>query len=612
MYESIRRVLSRPRADAWTVLVATLLIAPSIASGLAADDFIHELALGHSNPLVGFRRSPFDLFRFASPDANPALVNDGVLPWWIDPNVRFAFFRPLASATHWLDHLLLPGNAVFMHLHTVAWHVATLLAVRSLYRTLHGPGWLAALALALYALDDSRGSPVAWVANRNELVACALSIWAITWHHRARQGDRRAAWLAPLALGTAMFASEGAIAVTAYLFAYSVYLDVGTLKQRLLRLWPYTVVILFWAAIYRGVGYGISRSGLYFDPLRDPASFLKMLPERFAMLWLAQLGGPWSEGWNAYPVMFPGLENVVAGMAVVVIAGTAVLFTPLLRRDRVARFWLLGAGLGTLPACGAFPADRLLPWIGIGAMGVTAQFFFGYVEGEAEPASRALVSRVGAAAIVFAHLVVGPILLPLRAVGIAQVRGSLDRADATIPSTPDVTKRIAIYVNPAADPYASYIPVTRAALGVPRPETQRWLATGATPVHVTRVDEQTLRVRPDGGYMILPSERLFRNTVEHPFVVGEIIHTRELMVTITAVTRDGRPAEILARLDRPLEDPKYLWLAWSAGGYAPFTPPALGQEVVAPASDLVTVAYGPDSPVTKALRGQGPKVTAPR
>ena len=224
---------------------------------------------------------------------------------------------------------------------------------------------------------------------------------------------------------------------------------------------------------------------------------------------------------------------------------------------------------------------------------------------EAPPAEQArLLPRFGAAAIVMVHLVIGPLLLPLRSIGISQVRAAIDRADATIPRDPSITRRIAIYVNPAADPFASYIPVTRAALGIPRPRTQRWLATATTPVHLFRVDDRTLRVDPEGGFMILPSEKLFRNTRAQPFVVGEQIETQGMRITISRVAPDGRPEEVLARFDRPLEDPEYLWLAWKGGGYAPFALPAVGGDATAPPADLVTVAYGPESPVTKALSGR--------
>src|SRR5512146_2374883 len=114
MYDWIRRVLSRPRADVWVIVLASLLMATSLPAGLAADDFIHEVALDGGSGISGFARSPFDLFRFATPDVSASLQNDGVLPWWIDPSVRFAFFRPLSSLTHWLDPALFPGNGFLL------------------------------------------------------------------------------------------------------------------------------------------------------------------------------------------------------------------------------------------------------------------------------------------------------------------------------------------------------------------------------------------------------------------------------------------------------------------------------------------------------------------
>ena len=108
--------------------------------------------------------------------------------------------------------------------------------------------------------------------------------------------------------------------------------------------------------------------------------------------------------------------------------------------------------------------------------------------------------------------------------------------------------------------------------------------------------------------MLLPSEKLFRNAARHPFKPGDRVTVDELEVTIETVTSDGRPDEVLTRFARPLGDPHYLWLAWFGGGYVPFTPPGVGSETTVPATDLVTVAYGPDSSITKMLR---PQVTVP-
>ena len=50
------------------------------------------------------------------------------------------------------------------------------------------------------------------------------------------------------------------------------------------------------------------------------------------------------------------------------------ILLPLLRRDRVARFFCLGMVIALVPSCAAFPDDRLLFFASFGSMGVMAQF----------------------------------------------------------------------------------------------------------------------------------------------------------------------------------------------------------------------------------------------
>ena len=80
-----------------------------------------------------------------------------------------------------------------------------------------------------------------------------------------------------------------------------------------------------------------------------------------------------------------------------------------------------------------------------------------------------------------------------------------------------------------------------------------------------------------------------------PFHVGEKVVLDELEVTVTGTQPDGNVSEILARFDRPLADPSYVWLAWEGGGYASFSPPPLGQGTTLPETDYFKVAYPPDS-----------------
>ena len=68
--ERARGLLERRWAPAATILLALLLVSPSLKAGLVADDFIHRLRLDPSHRLAGFDPAPLDLRR--SDAAGPA------------------------------------------------------------------------------------------------------------------------------------------------------------------------------------------------------------------------------------------------------------------------------------------------------------------------------------------------------------------------------------------------------------------------------------------------------------------------------------------------------------------------------------------------------------
>ena len=44
----------------------------------------------------------------------------------------------------------------------------------------------------------------------------------------------------------------------------------SSLRQRVLALLPYAIVLLAWGLVYVALGYGSKGSGFYIDPLRSP------------------------------------------------------------------------------------------------------------------------------------------------------------------------------------------------------------------------------------------------------------------------------------------------------------------------------------------------------
>lgn len=569
-------MLERPFAARLVLLISLTFMLPSLNTGLAADDYVHQLMLDAKPRLSGFVRAPLDIFRFTGERYSPLLRDDGVFTWWDDMHAKLAFFRPVSALTHWLDHAWFADLPWLMHLHSLLWGAVLMLGVLALYREILPSRFSCTLAFALYALDDARAWFVSWVAARNATVATAFSVWAIYLHVRHRKGTLAAGvWLAPLSLALGLCSGEGAIATYGYLFGYALFVEKDPLMVRMVRLWPYAFLLIGWRVLYRYLDYGVFGSSLYADPINDPLAYLMHVLERAPVLVATQVGGPWSDTWTSLFV-FPALRVVFYS---VFLCGSALVVWfawPYVRREPVLRFCLVGSALSVLPACAVFPADRLLTWIAIGACPVLAAVIEPLLCGRAMAIPHPRLSHVAPALgflLVFSNLVLAPLLIPSRARGNIAMRDILGRADAGVPRDESIRDKTVMFVNPPAVPLASYIPITRAALDEPRPRAQRLLATATTELTVTRTGERTLRLAPRGGFLQNPASKLLWSPSSRPFHAGEHIAFGDDDVKIEAITPDARPLRVEITFAHPLEDPSYLWLSWQDVTYVPFFRP---------------------------------------
>jgi len=132
------------------------------------------------------------------------------------------------------------------------------------------------------------------------------------------------------------------------------------------------VVVAAWQVLYTGLGYGVLGAAPgYLNPLRERLQFAGALAKNGPILLVAQWTGPPSE---TFPTLSPGGAALrwVGAMLILIVIGA--MLAPLLRRDPVARFWALGQTLAVVPICAAVPHDRYLFFVGLGAMGLLAQF----------------------------------------------------------------------------------------------------------------------------------------------------------------------------------------------------------------------------------------------
>ena len=560
---------------------------------------------GPADPSMGHAWNPFS-FLDGDPVRNHTLMDFGWLPWWSDLECKASFFRPVTSLTHVLDYRVLHEWPMVMHVHSLAWYALAIWAAAALYRRLMGrtlPAWVAVLAALLFTVDEAHAMPVGWLANRNAVIAAAFGILTLLAHDRwRRDGWRPGAVLAPLVLALGLLSKESVVSVGGYLLAYALFLDRGPLRRRLLSLVPCLLVGVVWYAAYKALGHGTSGSAVYIDPAHDPVRFAWQAVRHAPLLLCGQWGLPSSE---LSLVLSATAFWAHWAWAMVYTALVAVLLAPLVAREPLARFWAVGMLLSVVPACAPFLHDRLLMFVGLGAMGLLAQWLAGRSEGAAWlPASRAWrrLARVFAGVFVAVHLVIAPLLLPVGAGAMRVLGESLGQQNASLPTDEAFTRETVVFAN-SFTALADIVWVqTRVYRKEPLPLRSLRLCPSCTPATLTRIDDRTLAVRPVGGYLLPPRQwpeperappvsalymlrsmdLLFRSEGDL-LPLGYTVELAAATVEVTALTEDGRPAEATFRFRVPLEDPSLRWLVQRGMRYEPFTPPAVGETVEVPA-----------------------------
>ncbi|MGB0589656.1 MAG: glycosyltransferase family 39 protein [Myxococcota bacterium] len=561
---------ARPNATLWVIGFAAFLASPSLMTPLVADDLMHQVKIDPERPLPGLGGPDAPYFVFADGTAaqRSAMMEEGMFSWWTAEDFKLAFWRPVSEATHRLDDVLFGPNSLLIHLHSLIWFILVLWALNRLYRRLHTPR-AAFLALCLYGFDDARGLVLGFASNRNALVAVFFSACVLIAHDRwRREGWRWGTIVGPMMLGVALLSGEIAIAATAYLFAYALFIDEEPFRRRVLSLLPYAALTLAWLVVHRYQGYGAMNSGIYIHPLADPFGFLHKLTERLPMLVLGQVGGVPSDLWIFYP---PNIKEGVLTLAYLFLLTIAWLLVPWMRRNRVVSFWTLGAALSLLPVCATFANDRLLGMVAIGASGTLAIIL---ADALSRPPSKLL--RTGVGVLVMVHLILAPMTLPLRAMTIQGLDTLYETTvNQAVPRTPEVTQQTLVVPQALSDGSICYLPATRAARKEPRPKALRLLSSGYQRVEVLRLDAHTLKLEPEQGFYATEGEQMTRSASQ-PFAVGDRVALGDMRVTVTEVNDRGRAMSAEFRFDSPLEDPKWLWMQFNRGVLEPWAPPSIG------------------------------------
>jgi len=280
------------------IALGVLLVLPSLWAGLFADDLSHAVLLTKADvaPLIQPENSSLaNLFTFVTPEPERRmqLMSKSLMPWWTTENFSMVFFRPLAELTHLIDYQLL-SSPFLMHLHSLLWYIAVLFMLRRFYRSIL-PVPIALTALLMFVLDASHGFTLAWLANRNALMALFFSLAAslvflkLVSSGKEQVGKQDAAgqtlksllWMSVLII-LAFLSGEIGISVGVLLLVIALFYTRSNAKHSLAGLAVAFALFILWQGFYQYEGYGASGNSAYYaDPLAEPMHYFSAFVPRF-------------------------------------------------------------------------------------------------------------------------------------------------------------------------------------------------------------------------------------------------------------------------------------------------------------------------------------------
>jgi len=539
----VRWVIQSVESRVFFVVLAGLLI-PTLWVGMMADDYYLAIRVLEPSLLPAINdASLFNMFSVSDgqPATNRYLVQQGVMPWWTSTEFRFQMWRPLAELSHGLDYSLWPNTPWLMHLHQLIWALLFFtLAYRFLLRFCDERA-VALLAFVLFAISANHGQTIAWLASRNTLMASACGMAAVLLHVKSRQPGQALAHvvglrlLALLIFVAALLSSEYGLSASAWLFAWTFTLDRGGIARRVVRLMPYGVIMLLWAAVYQYWNHGVTASEYYTDPARSPLQYglvlLQVVP-----------GILFNSIYHIPAAVFGSAKFGQPGWYVALISSLFFLYLirDLLRQPQM-RFFLLGSVLCMMPVAAGPGGPRILAFISLGITPLVASvitqwaFRSGKFSGQRDVAG----------------ILAWPVLL-LTALSVATlptvsvVYHDHDRSNVAQParqlpiSEQDVDSTV-VLINPNSMFYAIFYPLARAYQGLPNPANFYPLASGDRSMTLQRDAEHSFVLTPEDGFLLEPAAYFMRSKSEL-FSVGQRFEYEGLVVEILSLLQDGRPA----------------------------------------------------------------------
>ena len=534
------------------IAIAVGIALHSVTTGFITDDHAFRAML-HSTS--GRAPAAWDLFRFAGgdPETTALAIRFGHTPWWTSPDFRIHFARPLTSLLFAADDRVFGDNPVGYHLHSLVWFVAFLAAAAACLRRIL-PHAVATVALAVFAWHAGHSQAYAWPSARHVLVAATPALLALY----ARLCGRR--WLSLALVIVAFAGSELALGVVPFLLAYEI---LGP-ERSWRRCIPLVAVALAYLVVYHLLGFGVTDSAGYHDPLGDALGFARVVPSHFfALLGDALLDIP-----AELAVGDLGVVQAIAG-AVVTLA-IAMLWWWSCRSETRRFAWVIAGTFGAVfVATTGIPGGRVLAIANLGVAVVLATLFAAALE-------HGWLVRIAVGLLAVVHLVGSP----LRAwidIDLLDERGLATEAIAR--DAIELARGRRLFIVAASDPFVFLYP--HGVVSDLEPGAIRcWsvLSAARSTHRLERIDDHTLRLTALHRPLLAGFDALFRRpdrAITDPVdQCGATIRVSEL--------RDGLPETLEISFRRRLDDPELVFATWRDGRLVLLELPTIGAVIELP------------------------------
>ena len=556
------------------LLVAALLGIATLPSGFLFDDWSLLAILEKRFPAA---HSGVDIYRFiGGAEDVKNLTAHGPFPWFCAPDLKLALFRPLSAALLSLDVRLFGHAPLGWHVHSTIWYLALVGAAGLILRRMLDRAAFA-IALVLFASNDSHVMALGWIANRHSEVSVTLALLGLWAHLRAREdGWRPGLFIAPLLCALGLLASETALGVLAYFVAFEIWGRDEPLHIRLRALLPSFLLAASYVLLYKLGGYGTYHSGSYIDPLGEPLAFVRVAPTRVLALVGSLFIGPPADA-HQQLLSLAWLWPILGAVALVLIH---ILLRPALAELSVSsrrglRWLLLGALLSLVPSLGGLPGSRLLIVPSLGAAALCGVLLL-----------RAWRTRAGAGRRILFGVLVFMLAIRPALTFVASI-SALHRYALRLPEiarSAELPPRAGMTILAPALPdfiTAAYVPTVRLVDGIAVP-TSWWFLSIAPRDHLlTRTAADRIELASIGGPMLQTPFELLLRSAALPFRRGDEVRLEGMTVRVLE-EQDGAPIRIEARFDRSLDDPKVWCIEWRDGKLRKLTLPGIGESVRIP------------------------------